>query len=501
MKRRNFIGSALAAGAAGLAARRYSLAVEGTSPSTEVQALAASGKQMTLRQAEIADLRARLRGDVLQPGVADYEHARRIWNGAFDRRPALIARCMAAADVVQAVDFARSHDLLTAVRGGGHSLSGQSVCDGGMMIDLAPMKAIHIDPAARTARVEAGVLLGDFDREAQAFGLATTAGTVTHTGVAGLTLGGGFGRLARKFGLTCDNLLSVDIVTADGTLRTANERENADLFWGVRGGGGNFGVVTSFEFRLHPVGPVLLGGMLLFPFVNAGATVSSLLDIAANAPDELYLTPTLILLPDGQRAIAAEACYCGSVAAGERAVSSLWHVAKPIGGEIAPKPYVELQRGLDAVSVPGRNYFYKSGFVKRVTPALIEEVVQRFTAAPPCVTAIPLIHTGGAISRVKADATACWNRSAERDLLVQSDWADRAETGRNIEAVRTLWRALQPFTEGYYVNTDTPDDEQRLRLTYGLNYARLVQLKNKFDPSNLFRLNANIRPSAVEARP
>jgi FAD/FMN-containing dehydrogenase len=396
--------------------------------------------------------------------------------------------------VQAAVNFMRSHELLTAVRGGGHSLSGQSVCDEGLMIDLSLMKGIHVDPRWRTVRAEPGVLLGALDEATQAFGLATTTGTVTHTGIAGLTLGGGFGRLARKLGLTCDNLLSARIVTADGTLRVASERENADLFWGLRGGGGNLGIVTSFELRLHPVGPVLLGGSMLFPFANARSTLRAILEQVEHAPDELYVTPSLLRFPDGSRAIGAEVCYSGPPDQGEKWVAPLRRVARTLDEQVAMRPYLEVQRGLDAVSVPGRRYYYKSGFVPGVSETLIDELVGAFENAPACVTGVPLIHVGGAIARVPANATACWNRTAERDLLIQADWTAPEDSDRNIEATRAMWRQLEPFTQGFYINTDTPDDGRRLRLTYGDNYSRLVRLKRQLDPSNLFRLNANIPP-------
>ncbi len=491
MRRRTFLHTAF--GAAALFASR----ARGASVPNSVAALTLSGQPTTLAQSDITDLRSRMAGSLLQPGSADYDRTRRIWNGAFDRRPALIARCANSADVKLAVSFARSHQLLTAVRGGGHSLSGQSVCEGGLMIDLAPMKAVRVDVTKRSAWAEPGVLLGELDRSTQAHGLAVTTGTVTHTGVAGLTLGGGFGRLARRFGLTCDNLASVRIVTADGVERVANEHENQDLFWGVRGGGGNFGIVTSFEFRVHEVGPMVLGGTLLFPFARAAETLDAILDIAANASDELWLTPTLVRLPDGQLMVAAEACYCGPLEQGTQVLSPLRLMGKPVAGEITIRPYLEQQRGLDAVSVPGRHYYYKSGFVRHVTRALVDEVVHGFERAPACVTAVPFIHIGGAISRVKPEATACWNRLVQCDLLVQSDWSEPGESARNVESSRALWERFEPYTEGFYINTDTPDDARRLQATYGGNYPRLVELKRRYDPLNLFRLNANIPPAPV----
>jgi hypothetical protein len=486
MKRRHFLCSALAAGAAGLTSRYVR---------ADVPALTTNRGEIWLHAADIEELRAGLHGPLLLPGAPEYDQARRIWNGAFDRRPALIARCADAADVQRAVRFAKEHQLLTAVRGGGHSISGQSVCDRGLMIDLAPMQDVQIDPRARTARVQPGVLLGRFDAAAQRHGLATTAGTVSHTGVAGLTLGGGFGRLGRKLGLTCDNLLSVQIVTADGVLRMASEEENADLFWGVRGGGGNFGIVTSFEYRLHEVAPVLMGGAILLPFDHARATLSAIFDIATRGPDELSTITTLVRTPEGRCSLTVDTCYCGPVAAGEAAVAPFLKVAKVLAGQFAPTPYVKLQQRMDEVQAPGRHYYFKSGFVKRMSEAFIDEVAGQFEGSSS-LTSIPIPRLGGAVSRVPASATAYWNRAAEFDVLVQASWQSPEYKDANVAAARAAWKPLERFTEGFYINTDTPDDAQRLRATFGANYERLVGLKRKYDPTNLFRLNANIPPGA-----
>jgi FAD/FMN-containing dehydrogenase len=340
------------------------------------------------------------------------------------------------------------------------------------------------------------VLLGEFDRQAQAVGLVTTTGTVTHTGVAGLTLGGGMGRLARKFGLACDNVLSVDIVTANGKLVTANERENRDLFWAVRGGGGNFGVVTAFEFQLHTQDPTVLGGAMLFPFTNARATLAALAEFAEGAPDEMWFVPVLVSMPQG-RTVGFELCYSGSPAEGERLIAPLKRLGKPVMEEISAMPYLAAQASGDLP--PGRNYYFKSGFVPRADARLIDEVVKRFETAPPSLKSIPLIHLGGAVGRVKPDATPFWNRDAQHDLAVWAGWDDRSESERNVAAIREVWRSFEPLTKGYYINTDSPDDERRLKLTYGGNYARLVQIKNTYDPTNLFRLNANIRPTEASS--
>ena len=492
MKRRILCASALSIAAANLIPLRRVLAE--VTADHDLAAVRTDGKSVTLRSAEIRELSSSLPGGVLLAGQNGYDDTRRLWNGAFDRHPALIARCTTAEDVVHAINFARSHSLLTAVRGGGHSVSGQSSCDGGLMIDLSPMKAIHVDAARRTARVEPGVLLGDMDRATQASGLATTAGTVTHTGVAGLTLGGGIGRLARKLGLACDNLRSVEIVTADGKQLRASSRENPDLFWGVRGGGGNFGIVTAFEFQLHPIGPKVYAGTMLFPYAQAREILGALVEFAERAPDEMYLTAFVGRMPDGL-AVGFESCYCGAPDAGERLIAPLRRLGKPTLDALSAQPYVQVQASTDGLFPPGRGYYIKSGFVSSVDPKLIDEIVGRFEGAPPWVNNVLLIHAGGAMGRRKPDATAFWNRHALHDLAVWASWDKSSESSRDVVAVRGFWQALEPYTRGYYVNTDIPDDEKRLRETYGDNYPRLVQLKNKYDPTNLFRLNANIRPS------
>ena len=333
MKRRTFCVSSVAAlSLAAIPWRR--------SRAADLPALGPGERQIVVPGSDVDTLRAGMRGEVLIPGQQGYDSARRVWNGAFDRHPAVIARCAGAADVRQAVQFGRAHGLLVAVRGGGHSLSGQSVCEGGLMIDLTPMKSVHVDPIARVARVEPGVLLGQFDREAQAFGLATTAGTVSHTGAAGLTLGGGFGRIGRKFGLACDNLFAADVITAGGQFVKASEKENPDLLWGLRGGGGNFGVVTSFEYRLHDVGPLLYGGQLIYPWVDVRELMTFYTGFIATAPDELYCDVLFVPTPDGHRAVIFDICYFGTEEAGARVLEPLRKFRKPMvdGAKLAPYP-------------------------------------------------------------------------------------------------------------------------------------------------------------------
>lgn len=468
--------------------------------SDNIAAISGTGKQIVLTRSSIDDLRASLRGAVLLPGDDGYDRARRIWNGAFDRRPALIARCAGAADVIQTVNFGRAHDLLVAVRGGGHSFSGQSVCEGGLVIDLSAMKSVRADPFGKTARVEPGVLLNEFDREVQAFGLATTAGTISHTGVAGLTLGGGYGRLCRKYGLACDNLRSVDVVTASGQLLRASAGENRDLFWGVRGGGGNFGVVTSFEYLLHAVGPTMLGGVLMFPLAQARDVLEFFAGFASSAPDELNTDVLLTTLPDGQRVVLIDVCWCGSVESGERALKPLREFRKTLQDTIAPTPYVLLQNSGDADYPIGRRYYFKSGFVGHIERALIGEMVGRFESSPLSSLNVVFVHHGGAVARVPRDATAFWHRDAGHSVILESSWDNPLDADKNTEWVRSAWRVLEPFTDGFYVNELSPDEtERRIRANYGGNYDRLVDVKVKYDPANLFHMNANVNPRQLKS--
>jgi FAD/FMN-containing dehydrogenase len=497
MKRRTFCGSAIATLTAASLPLGRLLAAASEPVAGDVPAMSLAGKQLVLPRSDLNDLRASLRGQLLLAGDEGYETARRVWNGSFNRRPALIVRCAGAADVVQAVNFGRTHELLVSVRGGGHSISGQSVCEGGLMIDLAPMNAVRVDPIARRARVAGGALLGDFDREAQAFGLATTAGTVSHTGVAGLTLGGGFGRLGRKFGMTCDNVRAYDIVTADGQFRRVSAEENADLNWGLRGGGGNFGVVTSFEYELHPVGPVLLGGVLIYPVEQAKEVLEFYDGFIAAAPDEVYVDTTLIRGPDGNKVLILDTTYCGSIEAGERALKPLREFRKPLVDAIAPTPYVKLQNSLDQAFAYGRHYYVKAGFIRTMPPDLIEAMVETFNSSTLPVTPVLTAHQGGAISRVTNDATAYPYRESRHNLLIAAAWDDSSGDEAHLSWARNGWKALEPFTRGFYVNDNNADiAERRVLENYGNNYPRLSQLKAKYDPNNMFRLNANIKPQA-----
>jgi FAD/FMN-containing dehydrogenase len=502
MTRREFARAAVAAAAAATTSRAWSNCAPGFTPAKEsgtiddVDALSTCNKPIVLRGNEIRDFAARLRGDLLLASSAGYDGARRVWNGAFDRRPALIARCTGTADVMEAVKFASVRQLLVAVRGGGHSLSGQSVCEKGLMIDLSPMNSARVDARRRIATVDGGALLGALDREALVHGLATTAGTVSHTGVGGLTLGGGFGRLGRRFGLTCDNVRSIDLVTADGKLVTASREENKDLFWGLRGGGGNFGVATSFEFQLHPVDPIMLGGDLMYSFEDAPVVLQHYLELAPDAPDELNMDVSLVRLPNDTRFMLIDVCYSGPHARGEKLLASLRRIRKPIRDTVAPTPYVKLQTSGDEGSAHGHRYYVKGGFVQKSNAALRDAMLAAIAEAKlPVVHAVVLPQGGGAIARVKPTATAFLQRTADHNVFLFSRWDDPAQSEAVADWTRAIWRKVEPHTRGFYVNEYAADDALRVVGTYGANYPRLVALKDRYDPNNLFRMNANVLPT------
>ncbi len=439
--------------------------------------------------------RESLRGQSFVPGEPGYDTARTIPNAMIDRRPAVIARCAGAADVIACVRFAGEHDVLVSVRGGGHSVAGKSVCDGGLMIDLSGMKGIRVDPAKRTVRAEPGLTLGEFDRETQAFGLATTLGVVSKTGIAGLTLGGGWGHLHAKYGLALDNVIGVDVVTADGRLLKANASENADLFWGVRGSGGNFGIVTSLEYRLHEVGPVL-GGGVFYPIAKAGEVLRLFREFAEGAPDELVIQAAGLTLPDGVPVFAVAACYCGSLPEGEKVLKPLRTFGSPVADLFGTMSYLQIQSMFDPFFPPGRHTYVKSNFIRKLDDEVIETLAEYAKTRPSPYTFAPGVeHWHGAATRVAATDTAFPHRGYSYNFIAWSNWADPSDSGKNIQWTRKFWEAMRPsLVEGSYGNYLSDEGDAFARAAYGPNYERLVALKNKYDPTNLFRMNHNIKP-------
>lgn len=441
-------------------------------------------------------LTERFRGQLLGPQDDGYESARKVWNAMIDRHPALIARCVGAADVIAAVDFARERELVVSVRGGGHSVAGAAVCDGGLMIDLSPMKSVRVDPASRTARAEPGVLWGEFDRETQAFGLATPGGLVSTTGIAGLTLGGGQSWLTGMYGLTLDNLFSADVVTADGNLLRASRTEHEDLFWALRGAGANFGVVTSFEYRVHPVDTVL-GGMVIHPLDRAKDVLRFYREFAAVQPDELTTYAGLITTPDGNKVVALIACYAGAPDQGERAVAPLRRFGSPVADTIGPTTYLAMQSLLGAGFPSGRLNYWRSGLANEISDTAIETIAEYVARVPSPFTATVFANTHGAFSRVAKADTAYWHRDQQYDLVIISSWTDPAASERNIRWTREFSDAIKPqLSRGVYVNDLGDEGDQRIRDAYGGNYDRLLTLKRRYDPSNFFRMNQNIDPVA-----
>jgi FAD/FMN-containing dehydrogenase len=493
VRRRTFCAAGLAAFTSALLPLQRAFA--GTT--ADLPATGLDGKPLTLKGADIDELRAGLRGELLGAGQPGYEEARRLWNPSFDRHPALIARCAGAADVKRAVSFAAAQGLLTAVRAGGHSFSGQSVCDGGLMLDLAPLRAVEVDPIARTARVAGGALLGQLDREAQAFGLATTAGVAADTGVAGLTLGGGIGRLGRRFGLACDNLIAAEMISADGNWVRTSEQENPDLLWGLKGGGGNFGVTTEFLFRLHEVGPVY-GGELSYPLAQARAALRAYAEFCANAPDDLYVGADMYADAHGTWLIAFDVTYCGPPEKAERVIAPLRKLGKPHADSLGVTAYTKLQ---GSENVPGHSsecVYLKGGLVENMTPEFIDTAVGCIESGKLDTAGLGFQPMGGAIARVAPGATAFWNRAVRYSMHIFSVWkpdADKDTAERNKEWVRGAYQKLDPLTHGRYVNIANMEDRNVVAAAYGDNYPRLAALKKRYDPGNLFRLNANIKPA------
>ena len=453
---------------------------------------------------DIAGLQEGFRGELLRPQDPGYEDARKVWNGSIDRFPALITRCAGVADVIAAVKFAKENGLLVAVRGGGHSFPGHSVCDGGLVIDLSMMKGIRVDPEGRTVRAQAGVLLGELDRETQEFGLAVPSGIVTHTGLSGLALGGGINWLHRKYGLAIDQLLSVDLVTAEGELVKASETENTDLFWGVRGGGGNFGIVTDFEFRLNPVGPTVLAGPIFWPMEESPNVLHFYREWIAEAPDELMTivihrkAPPLPFVPrelHGKLVVAVVCCYAGPIEEGEQVVKPLKEFGSPVLDLCVPKPYLAHQAMFDLSFQHGWWYYMRACDVAELTDEVIDITVDHSLRIKSPLTAFPIWQRGGAVARVGEDETAFGGRSAGHTFNITAATETAEGFDEEREWVRNFWSALEPYHTSVYVNFLMEEGEERIRQAYGARkYDRLKALKRRYDPDNLFRLNQNIRP-------
>ena len=434
---------------------------------------------------------------ILRPGDSGYDDARRIHNGLIDKRPSLIARCETSADVVAAVGRGRTENLEISVRGGGHNVAGKAVTDGGLMIDLSPMKAIEVDPQSRTARAQPGVTWDEFNIVTQPYGLATTGGVVSSTGIAGLTLGGGYGWLQGKYGMSIDNLVSAEVVTAEGEVLQASEEDNADLFWALRGGGGNFGVVTSFTFALHPVTSVL-GGLAAFPLAAAEDVIDVFRRVTKGAPDELGIQCGFVTGPDAStKLIALPLCHCGDLDQAEADIAAVRGIGTPLLDAIGPRPYAEQNRQLDESFPSGALNYWKSAYFTELTDAAARMLIECFEQCPSPMTACIIESMGGAASRIAPAATAYPHREAGFSLLLLTQWVDPADTEANIAWTRETFDALQPhMAKRRYVNYLSGDDGGYVRDAYGSNYERLVEIKRRYDPKNIFRLNQNIDPKS-----
>lgn len=451
-------------------------------------------------------LQANFRGETIQPGAPEYDQARAVWNAMIDRKPAAILRCRGTADIIRAVDFARQQNQLVAVRGGGHNIAGNAVCNDGVVIDLSAMRSVHVDPLARRAYVEPGAILADFDHEAQAFGLATPLGINSTTGVAGLTLGGGFGWLSRKYGLTIDNLVSVEVVTADGQRIVASDAENPDLFWALRGGGGNFGVVTQFEFQLHPVGPEVLAGLIVFPFGEARTVLEQYRAFVQTIPDDLCVwvvlrrAPPLPFLPPeihGKEVVILAICHVGDPADGEQLIAPLRSFARAHGEHVGTMPYQAWQKAFDPLLGAGARNYWKTHNFTELADGALDAILQYAGRLPSDFCEIFIGLLGGEASRIAPEATAYAQRDALLVMNLHARWETPAEDAACVDWARSLFRDTQGYASGgAYVNFLSEDEASRVAAAYGSNYVRLAQIKSRYDPANVFRVNQNIAPAS-----
>jgi len=464
------------------------------------------GREIELKQDTFDGLKMRLRGQLFQSGEVGYEESRTVWNAMIDRKPAVVARCLGIADVIACVKFARENDILLCIKGGGHNIAGLATADGALMLDMSLMRGVWVDPLRKVAHAQAGCLLGDVDRETQVHGLAAVLGFVSLTGIAGLTLGGGFGYLTRRWGWTSDNVVGMDVVTADARLVRASSGENADLFWGLLGGGGNFGVVTGIDYMLHPVGPEVVGGVVAWPASEARKVLELYRTLAEKAPPELTLValmrpaPPAPWLPKemhGKPIVALLACYNGIPEEGEKAVAPIKSFGKPIGDVLARRPYAQLQSLLDATQPKGRRYYWKSEYLPRIEPALCEKVIEHAAKIRSPHSAVILFQIAGALNQLGEDHSPVGNRDARYVLNAAGSWEQPGEDRANVEWARAAWNDMKSFsTGGTYINFLTEDEgPERIEAALGRGLARLAKVKAKWDPQNVFRTNRNIKPA------
>jgi len=492
MKRRDFCRMTVAAGAATVLPAGRLLSAPGDSPpGADLRAVKLSGAETTIERATVRDLRASLSGTLLAPGDDGYESARHVWNGMIDKHPALIARCTTTADVVHAVTFARERELLLAVRGGGHSFPGYSTCDGGLVIDLSPLRTVDVRADSRTVRAAGGAWGAHVDAATQKYALATPLGQISNTGVAGLTLGGGFGWLSRRFALACDNLISVELVTADGKVRHVSEHDEPDLFWAIRGGGGNFGVATSFEYRLHPLDPTVIAGRVVFPTAQIKDVIEFYATLITHAPRELSVDLGLATEDDETPGAHLNVVYYGDPKSAGKVLEPLQHFGKPLLNTIKPQSYVVVQTWFDPPPVDPTHHYLKGGFVSEYSSGLIDALTE---FQPDKQTEIYFQTANGAVADVPQTATAFSHRNAIANMMLLCEWKERSQDEPGRAAARATWSKVVPFTDGYYVNLSDADPKGT-DSNYGPNFRRLAELKKRYDPQNLFRLNANIKPA------
>jgi FAD/FMN-containing dehydrogenase len=471
-----------------------------------MKATTTDGREIDLQDDKLAGLKMRLRGPVSVSGDAGYEESRTLWNAMIDRKPAAVVRCLGVADVIACVQFAREHDLLLCTKGGGHNIAGLATADGALMLDMSLMRGVWVDPARKVARAQAGCLLGDVDRETQVHGLAAVLGFVSATGIAGLTLGGGFGYLTRRWGWTSDNVAGMDVVTADARLVRASSDENADLFWGLRGGGGNFGVVTGIDYALYPVGPEVVGGLVAWPASEAPRVLELYRTLAEQAPEELTLVtlmrpaPPAPWLPKdvhGKPIVALLACYSGSPEEGEKAVAPIKSFGNPVGDVLVRRPYAQMQALLDATQPKGRRYYWKSEYLPRIEPALCEKAIEHAARIRSPHSAVILFQIGGALNRLAEEHSPAGNRGARYVLNLAGSWETSGEDRANVEWAREAWNDMRSFsTGGTYINFLTADEgPERTQAALGKGLQRLAEVKARWDPQNVFRTNRNIQPA------